>query len=139
LIVLACIIAPIAVLVIAARSSSSAHSAVPITPVSNSAETEPNAPVTTPPASGDIQSESSIDLHSSQASPEQPATKLWVNNQPVEVPDNGSTHKVMTNDNGTTTVDISSSSSMTGGSSSSSTNIEVNTDATATTETDPGP
>lgn len=56
------------------------------------------------------------------------STSIIVNNQPVEVPENGSVHKTITNNNGTTQVDISVNSSNNGSSfSSSSSSIQMNT------------
>lgn len=54
-------------------------------------------------------------------------TKLNVNSQSIPIPDNGSVHKVIQNDNGTTTVDVSVGSQNSGSSEkSTSMNIEVN-------------
>lgn len=54
-------------------------------------------------------------------------TKLNINSEPVVIPDEGSVHKVIQDDNGTTTVDISVGSETTGSSEkSTSMNIEVN-------------
>jgi hypothetical protein len=137
LIVLACLLAPVGALVIAMRSSSSAQSAIP---AAESAEAELDPPAFTPPAKEDAKSEAMIDFQSSQPSQSQsPTTSLRVNNQPVQVPDNGSTHQVMTDSNGTTTIDISNSSTTTNGSSSSSMDVEINTDSTVTSENDSGP
>lgn len=49
-----------------------------------------------------------------------PKTNVYVNDQPVEVPKNGSVSKTITNDNGTTQIDVSNTSSADGSSFSSS-------------------
>lgn len=85
---------------------------------------------------------SSIELHATQSGPSQaPTTQLKVNQQPVDVPANGSVHKVISNDTGTTTIDISNSSSSVSDSSSSSTNIQLNATSNTITnsETSTGP
>lgn len=137
LIILACLLAPVGALVIAMRSGSSNQAALP---AAESAKVEPDPPALAPPAKEEMQSEATINFQSSQSSQAAaPTTNLKVNNQSVEVPTNGSTHQVMSDSNGTTTIDISNSSTMTGGSSSSSTDVEINTDSSVTSRTDSGP
>lgn len=61
-------------------------------------------------------------------------TSVTVNNQQIPVPNNGSVSKTITNENGTTQVNISSNTSSTGGahsSSSSSTHLNVSTNTSS--------
>lgn len=94
-------------------------------------------------SSASNQANTSIELHTMQASPTQaPVTKVQVNQQSVDIPPDGSVHKVMNTDGGTTTLDISNSTSgSSNSSSSSSTNIQLNSSSTSVTnnQTDTGP
>lgn len=71
---------------------------------------------------------SSVELHTTQSAPgSAPKTELKVNQQTVDIPPSGTVHKVISNDNSTTTLDVSHSSSSISDGSSSSTNIQLNT------------
>lgn len=65
-----------------------------------------------------------------------PQTSVEVNGQPVDVPSDGTVHKVIQDVNGTTTLDVSSSSSSSSGGSRSSTNVDVNMSSRSTTRGD---
>lgn len=61
-------------------------------------------------------------------------TELKVNSQPIDIPSNGTIHKVIQDNNGTTTVDVSVDSNTSGSSSSStSTSVEVNSNSESKT------
>jgi hypothetical protein len=53
-------------------------------------------------------------------------TSVTVNNQPIDVPKNGTVSKSITNENGTTRVNISNNTSSSGNSNVSSTSLNVN-------------
>lgn len=79
----------------------------------------------TPPAD----SVSETTASTTKSNDAQTTTSVTVNNQPIEVPQNGSVQKVITNDNGTTQVNVSvnSSDSSTNVSTHSSSTYNVNT------------
>lgn len=89
------------------------------------------------------QANTSIELHTNQTSPTQaPVTKVRVDQQAIDIPPDGSVHRVMSTNNGTTTLDVTSSTSGSSDTStSSSTNIQLNTSSTSSTnsQTDTGP
>lgn len=59
-------------------------------------------------------------------------TELKVNSQPIDIPTNGTTHKVIQDSNGTTTIDVSVDSNTSGSSSNNtSTSVEVNSNSEA--------
>lgn len=151
LVIIVFMLAPIGVLATVAAigphtgtaSSLTSSPAVPAQHPTVSPFIAPTSPQPAPepsPASGNISS--SLELHTSQsATGAAPTTQLKVNNQSVTVPSDGSVHKVMSNDSGTTTLDISNSSSSVSDSSSSSTNIQLNTSSStfSNNETSAGP
>lgn len=151
LVVIALIVAPIGVLASLAITQSHSSSVpqrtvttgpsaslppgmmAPLTPgltVVNQAETQSGS-----------HTSASVELHTTQTTANQaPVTKLKVNDQPIDVPPEGNTHKVITNDNGMTTVDISNSSTgETNSSSSTSVQVNTSTNTITNTQTDTGP
>lgn len=82
-----------------------------------------------------------INTATTQSNATPPITHVQVNDQPVDVPANGSLHKVISSDNGTTTIDVNNQSSNSSSSSSSSMNIQLNSSSTtqAGTSTSTGP
>jgi hypothetical protein len=62
----------------------------------------------------------------------QTSTSVTVNGKPIAVPNNGELHKTMTDENGTTQLDISNGSSSS--SSSTSVNVQVNGSSTSSSE-----
>lgn len=128
------------------QSSSTARSAVAPTVPPKASPQMPlslQVPTVSPMSSASNQANTSIELHTTQTSPTQaPVTKVQVNQRSVDVPPDGSVHKVMSTDGGTTTLDISNSTSgSSNSSSSSSTNIQLNSSSTSVTnnKTDTGP
>lgn len=81
-------------------------------PVVTTQESKTEATTTTEPSSSDAK------------------TSVTVNNQPIDLPANGTVHKTITNENGTTQVDVSVNSDSSGNSVSSSvssTNLNMST------------
>lgn len=93
------------------------------TSVTQTVTTQSDTPVV------DAMSETTSSTTEANVKDAQSTTNVTVNNQPIEVPQNGSVHKVITSDNGTTQVDVTvnSSDSSTNVSTRSSSNYSVNT------------
>lgn len=73
------------------------------------------------------QHDTTLQITQSQESANAAETELQINSTPVAIPENGSVHRVIENDTGTTTVDVSVDSQTSGtNESSTSMNIEVN-------------
>ena len=73
------------------------------------------------------QHDTTVQITQSQESTNVAETELQINSTPVTIPENGSVHRVIENDTGTTTVDVSVDSQTSGtNESSTSMNIEVN-------------
>lgn len=154
LIVVAFMVAPIGVMATLAavqadsRGTHAASSNVtaPAAPLQTTVPTLSSHPQT-PLTPGDLPTSqsnqaSSVELHTTLKNPGQPpVTHLNVNQQSVDVPVDGSVHKVISNGNGTTSIDVSNSSSTVSDSSSSSTSIQVNTSSSSSTnsQTSTGP
>jgi hypothetical protein len=105
--------------------SKNANSSVETT-VTNTNLSEPASPVAEP---ADQSSSTSSGSDTSSKS-----TSVTVNNQPIEVPENGSVHKVIQSGDGKTEVNISVNSNSNGSTStntSTSTNLNVNTNTSS--------
>ncbi|MDB5165714.1 MAG: hypothetical protein JWM00_604 [Candidatus Saccharibacteria bacterium] len=80
-----------------------------------------------PEAASSVTTQTSIDAHANSSSPNT-TTQLEVNNQRVDIPNNGSVSKTITDSNGTTKIDVSVNAESTESSHTySSTNIQLNT------------
>lgn len=108
------------------RSAAGASETV-TAPLRDTTESDITAPATAPGASVDSSSSDNIDLKiNSNSSNNSTQTDVQVNGQSIPVPTDGSTHQVIQDDNGKTTVDIDVDSDNSGSSSvRSSTNINL--------------
>lgn len=100
-------------------------------------------PAVNPLVQAPQQTNASVELHTTQSSSTQPpVTKIQVNQQSIDVPPDGTVHKVISSDGNTTTLDVTNSTSESSDtSSSSSTNIQLNTSSSTAinSQTDTGP
>jgi hypothetical protein len=130
----------------ASEPRASTRSAVtPAAPVTTNlqAPTSLQVPVINPLVQAPQQTNASVEMHTSQSSSAQPpVTKIQVNQQSIDIPPDGTVHKVISSDGSTTTLDVTNSTNGSSDtSSSSSTNIQLNTSSSTVTnsQTDTGP
>lgn len=94
-------------------------------------------PEPSPEKSAIHESQSTLRVETVQPDANQPPqTTVEVNGQAIDVPDQGSVHRVIQDENGTTTLDLSVDSNVSSGSSESSTSIEFNASSEAIVEGD---
>ncbi|MDB5176643.1 MAG: hypothetical protein JWN75_311 [Candidatus Saccharibacteria bacterium] len=105
--------------------------------VNKSSDSSVDATVTsstlsTPSTPASDSSHQSNNSSSSSTSSSTNKPSVTVNNQPIDVPANGTVHKTVRSDNGTTKVDISvNSNSSTSSTTSTSSNLNVNTNTSS--------
>lgn len=96
-----------------------------------SSTTKPDSPKSVPDQSTS-EINTNLEFKQSTSSGSSGNTELKVNSQPIDIPKNGTTHKVIHDNNGTTTIDVSADSSTSGSSSNNtSTRVEVNSNSEA--------
>lgn len=122
-----------------ANQRSQAASTTDATTSQTSLET-PTIPLEPEPSTvaGNINdSQSSLRVEVVQPNVDQaPQTSVEVNGQAIDVPADGTVHKIIQDVNGTTTLDISTSSSASSGTTRSSTDIELNASSESTIKGD---
>ncbi len=152
LVAIAFMLAPIGALSAVAAVGVNGKTSSNLEPSSAASAAKSAAPSLASPASPPVadqgpassKASSSVELHTTQsASGSAPTTQLKVNQQTVDIPQSGTVHKVISNDSGTTTLDVSHSSSSVSDGSSSSTSIQLNTSSStsssSSSDTSTGP